>query len=426
LIRVQSSDATVVARATTSNRRNLNAINFFVAAVQTGFGPFIAFVLTENGWTQIDIGFALSIGTIAAMASQLPAGALVDRFHDKRLPALLAIAAIGVCALVLASWPAREPVLASEVLHGFASCMLGPAIAALTLAVYGQHRLGESLGHNARFASIGNAVAAGILGALGTYASQRAVFVFTAALTLPVVFALTGIGRADRALVAPETCHAAQLPPGERHQRCDRPRQIFRDKGLLVFAASAALFFLGSAAVLPIAVNELAKMYGNAVGLWLSASIIVPQIVVASLAPWIGRTADRWGRRPVLLLGFVALPVRALLFASMPGPYVLILVQALDGLSGAVFGVMVALVAADLTRRIGCLNLAMGTISLAISLGAALSTTLAGAIAGAWGDMAAFLSLAGAGCCAASLVWLIMPETRPPPMPAGLPAVQLA
>jgi MFS family permease len=189
--------------------------------------------------------------------------------------------------------------------------------------------------------------------------------------------------------------------------------QIFHDKGLLVFAASAALFFLGSAAVLPIAVNELAK-HGNAVGLWLSASIVVPQIVVGSLAPWIGRTADRWGRRPVLLLGFVALPIRALLFASMPGPYVLILVQALDGLSGAVFGVMVALVAADLTRRIGCLNLAMGTINLAISLGAALSTTLAGAIAGAWGDQAAFLSLAGAGCCAASLVWLIMPETRPP------------
>jgi MFS family permease len=385
LIRVQSRNAAAFTRATTSSRRNLDAINFFVAAVQTGFGPFIAIDLTERGWSEVNIGFALSVGTIAAMASQLPVGALVDRFHDKRLPALLAIVAIGVCALVLASWPAREPVLASEVLHGFASCMLGPAIAALTLAVYDPQGLGESLGHNARFASIGNAVAAGVLGALGTYASQRAVFVFTAVLTLPVVFALARIGRANRAPVAPETCHAAQLSPGERRQRCDQPRQIFRDKGLLVFATSAALFLLGSAAVLPIAVNELAKMHADTVGLWLSASIVVPQIVVGSLAPWIGRTADRWGRRPMLLLGFVALPIRALLFASMPGPYVLILVQALDGLSGAVFGVMVALVAADLTRRIGCLNLAIGTINLAISLGAALSTTLAGAIAGTWG-----------------------------------------
>src|SRR6202166_1653377 len=114
----------ISAMETTGSRRNLDAINFFVAAVQTGFGPFIAIVLTEHGWTQANIGVALSVGTIAAMASQLPAGTLVDRFHDKRLPALLAIIAIGACAAVLAVWPARGPVLASEVVHGFASCML--------------------------------------------------------------------------------------------------------------------------------------------------------------------------------------------------------------------------------------------------------------------------------------------------------------
>jgi hypothetical protein len=222
--------------------------------------------------------------------------------------------------------------------------MLGPAIAALTLATYGHEGLGESLGHNARFASIGSAVAAGVMGAFGTYVSQRAVFVLCAALTVPVVFALTRMGPADRAPVDPETGHAAQRPPAERRKRCGRPSQIFLDKNLLAFAVSAALFFLGSAAVLPIAVNELTTMYGDAVGLWLSASIVVPQIVVASLSPWIGRAADRLGRRPVLLLGFIALPIRALLFASMPGPYVLILVQALDGLGGAVFGVMAALV----------------------------------------------------------------------------------
>jgi hypothetical protein len=129
--------------------------------------------------------------------------------------------------------------------------------------------------------------------------------VLCAALTVPVVFALTRMGPADRAPVDPETGHAAQRPPAERRKRCGRPSQIFLDKNLLAFAVSAALFFLGSAAVLPIAVNELTTMYGDAVGLWLSASIVVPQIVVASLSPWIGRAADRLGRRPVLLLGFI-------------------------------------------------------------------------------------------------------------------------
>ena len=53
----------------------LDWFNFFVANIQTGFGPFIAVYLTTQGWTQTQIGLALSVGTLAAMASQLPAGA---------------------------------------------------------------------------------------------------------------------------------------------------------------------------------------------------------------------------------------------------------------------------------------------------------------------------------------------------------------
>jgi hypothetical protein len=176
-------------------------------------------------------------------------------------------------------------------LFGYSANRGAPYIA-LTLATNGHDGLGESLGHNARFASIGSAVAAGVIGASGTFVSQRAVFVLCAALTLPVVFALTRMGPADHVPVDPKTGHAAQLPPAERGKRCDRPSQVFRDKGLLGFAASVALFLLGSAAVLPIAVNELTKMNGDAIGLWLSASIIVPQIV-ASVALARGRPRRR-------------------------------------------------------------------------------------------------------------------------------------
>jgi MFS family permease len=110
--------------------RALDWLNFFLANVQTGFGPFIASYLTANKWTQGEIGVALSVGTATAMLSQVPAGALIDALRNKKGAGAAAIIAIAACALLLAASPTLLPVLAAEVFHGFASCMLTPAIAA--------------------------------------------------------------------------------------------------------------------------------------------------------------------------------------------------------------------------------------------------------------------------------------------------------
>lgn len=114
-----------------------------------------------------------------------------------------------------------------------------------------------------------------------------------------------------------------------------------------------------------------------------------------------------------MLLGLLALPVRGLLIAFLPDPLLLIPVQLLDGISGAVFGLMLPLIAADVSRRIGCLNLSIGVFSLAGGLGATVSTTLAGAIASSAGMQMAFLMLSAAGGVAVLLVWATMSETRP-------------
>ena len=147
----------------------LDWLNFFVSNVQTGFGPFIASYLASQAWTQGQIGLALSIGTLTTMMVQVPAGAVVDAVRDKRRMAVLAVAAIAVAALILAGLPERLPVWIAEILHGVASCLLGPVIAVLSMAVAESHgqAFGERLGRNARFASIGSGVAAGRLGASG-------------------------------------------------------------------------------------------------------------------------------------------------------------------------------------------------------------------------------------------------------------------
>ena len=378
--------------------------NFFVANVQTGFGPFIAVYLSTQAWTQGQIGAALSVGTIAGMISQLPGGALVDALYNKRLAALAACLAICVSAVMLALWPHWLPVLGAEVLHGFASAMLPTAIAAMSLALVGRRALGERLGRNARFAALGNGVAAGVMGAVGSYVSEVAVFYLTAALMLPAMAALRAI------------------PPGRVHLPVPRAAQSdgWRDAlrlllgwRVLVFAGCVLLFHLSNAAMLPLVAGEVTRSLGSQASVVIAACIVLPQLLVALASPFIGRAADRWGRRPVLLFTFSALPVRGALLALVAGPVPLVLVQMLDGISAAGFGVMVPLMAADLTRGTQRFNLCMGLFGLATGLGATVSTLLAGEIADAHGNASALFALAAAGLASVLLVLAALPETRP-------------
>jgi MFS family permease len=398
-------------RSTVSARslRALDWLNFFVANVQTGFGPFIASYLASHKWTQGEIGLALSVGTISAMVSQVPGGAAVDAMRNKKAAAAWAIAAIILSASLLASSPTVIVVMAAEVFHGFASCMLVPAMAALALALVGRHNLGDRLGRNARWASIGSAVAAGLMGLFGEYVSPRSVFWLTAALALPALVALSMIEYEQRSATAPTQPGKAAAPPGEARETIFH---LLRDRRMLTFAACVVLFHLSNAAMLNLAAGEVTAGMGNNVQLVIAACIIVPQAIVALMSPWVGRTAQHWGRRPVLILGFTALPVRALLFAAVGNPYFLVPVQMLDGISAAVFGVMLPLIAADVAGGKGRYNLCIGLFGLSAGIGATLSTALAGFIADHFGNTVSFIGLAAAGAASVLLVWLAMPETR--------------
>src|SRR5262249_10153478 len=141
--------------------------------------------------------------------------------------------------------------------------------------------------------------------------------------------------------------------------------------------------------------------------------IFVPQAVVALISPWVGRQAETDGRRPMLLLGWAALPLCGFLMASLPGTALLIAAQSVSGVSAAVFGVMLPLVADDLTRETGHFTLCLGVLGVAVSAGAILSTTVAGGIADAHGASAAIACLAAAGLAGTILVVAAMPETAP-------------
>ncbi|HEY1795665.1 MAG TPA: MFS transporter [Stellaceae bacterium] len=387
--------------------RGLDGLNLLVANIQTGFGPFISVYLTTQGWTQTAIGTALSLGTIAAMASQIPAGALVDAISKKALVALLSILAFTASALLLAVQPTALWVYVAELLHGFSSCTLGPAIAAMSLIVAGPAMLGLRLGRNARFASIGNGIGAALMGACGYYVSERAVFFLTAAVTLPTIVTLLPLARLRDPVLA------------RRREAGDVPARVpvlslLTNRALVIFALCVALFTLGNSAMLPLAGNILTKEAGNFASLLIAGCIIVPQLVVAAISPTVGDLTQRLGRRWVLVIGFCTLPIRGILFATLGHPATLVLIQGLDGIAAACVGILVPLVAADVAAGSGRYNLSMGFIGLAIGVGATISTTLAGWIADAFGAPTAYVSLALVGVVAVLLAAVAMPETRPP------------
>ncbi len=392
----------------TDRRSNagLDWLNFFTANLQTAFGPFVSVYLTQRAWTQGDIGLALGVGYAASMAAQVPAGALVDAMRRKTIAAASAIVAIIAGALTLAFLPELLPVLLAEISHAFASCMLGPAIAAISLGLAGQAAgaAGERLGRNARFASIGNGTAAGLMAVVGTSFGARAVFLLGAGLAVPGLWAL-------RLISAPN------LPAG-KHGRTPLTglASLLTDRRLLWFAACCAAFHLSNAAMLPLAAGAATTSLGRRASLVIGACIVGPQMVVAALSPFVGRAAERWGRRRVLAAGMLALPARGLALAlialnpAIPA-WQLIGVQLLDGVSGAAFGVLLPLVASDIAAPAGRFNLCMGVLGLAIGAAAASSTFFGGRIADGSLPLA-FLCLAGVGAVGVVLAWL-MPETRP-------------
>jgi MFS family permease len=186
-----------------------------------------------------------------------------------------------------------------------------------------------------------------------------------------------------------------------------------QNRPLLIFAGCLLLFHLANSAMLPLVGSVVTMKSARWATLIIAACIVVPQVVVAILSPWVGVRAQIWGRRPLLLIGFAALPIRGLLFALISDPSLLLAVQILDGLTASVFAVMVPLVVADLTRDTGHFNLGQGILGTATGTGAALSATLAGYLTDRFGSAAAFGSLAAIALAGFTLVWFLMPETRP-------------
>jgi MFS family permease len=396
----------------TPSRQSLRGLDwfiFFLADVQTGFGPFIAVYLTTQKWTQAEIGLVLSIGSIVGLIGQMPGGAIVDAARSERLVAGLAVATIGCAALCYAAWPIFPVVATAAILHAAASCVLGPAIAAISLGLVGPIAIGERLGRNARFASLGNGVAAAVMGTCGYLISSRSVFLVTFVLAIPALLSLAAI-RENEVDIA--RAHGA-VPRETADPKTTSVLSVLCRRPLLIFAGCVLLLQLANAAMLPLMAGIVTTRSSQWAPVLIAVCIVVPQAIVALMSPTVGAKAQAWGRRPLLLIAFSALAIRGILFANVHDPYLLVAVQLFDGITAAVFAVMVPLIVADVAFGTGHFNLAQGIVGTATGIGASLSTLLAGYVSDRFGSGVAFLGLAAIATIGLAVIVFLMPETRP-------------
>jgi MFS family permease len=415
-------------QAANTVERALDALNFFLADVRDGLGPYLAiYLLTEQKWDQASIGVVMSVAALAGILAQTPAGALIDRSTAKRALMIAAAIVVTAACLALPLIHQFELVAATQALAAAAGAVFAPAIAAVTLGTVGPKAFARRIGRNEAFNHAGNATAAAVAGATAYFYGPIVVFWLLAAMAVASLFATLSIpaDAIDHHLArglddttergsGDGSRHAGD---GDRHAGDGNMPSGFQVlltcRPLLIFAGATVLFHFSNAAMLPLVGQKLALVNRDLGTTLMSVCIIAAEMVMVPVAMLVGRKADIWGRKPIFAAALGVLAVRGALYPLSDNPYWLVSVQLLDGVGAGIFGALFPLVVADLTRGTGHFNVSQGAIATAAGLGGALSAAVAGFIVVGAGYGAAFLFLAAVAAIGLALFVIMMPETGP-------------
>jgi len=395
--------------------RNLDALNFFLADVRDGLGPYLAIYLIavrgpERGWNEATVGVVLTIAGIVGLLSQTPAGLLIDRAKNKPRIIMIAALLVTLSSISLPIVSGFTMVAITQSIAAVAGAVFAPAISAVTLGLVGPKLFAKRVGRNEAFNHAGNAVSAGLAGVLAWTFGPVVVFWLMAGLTVASVAVAARMRNAD---IDNAVARGLDCEPDED---CEQPgawKCLVENRPLLTFAVIAFTFHLANAAMLTSVGQLLAKTVGKDQATSLTAACIVAaQLVMVPVAVIVGRKADRWGTKPIFLVAFGFLAARGALYTLSNDPWWLVGVQALDGIGAGIFGALFPVVIADLTRGSGRFNVSQGAVATVQGLGAALSATLAGTIIVSAGYAAGFLTLAAIAAVGFVLYLVAMPETK--------------
>jgi MFS family permease len=386
--------------------RSLDALNFLLADVRGAVGPYLnVFLVTQQGWSQEAVGVVTTISGLVGLVFNPPAGALIDATRAKRGLVVAGLIVLAVSGAVTGLFPSFWPLLVASTAMAIVGDLFGPAISALTLGLFPRAALARRLGRNSAFDHAGNVAIALVAAFIGWAFSQRAVFFLT-----PFFAAL--------AAIAVLTIPAASIDHDKAREGHATDKQdaasflaLLHIRPLVIFALCTMMFHFANAPLLPLVGQKLATQHPSYATAMMSACIIAAQAIMLPIAILVGRTANRLGRKPIFLIGFAILPIRAFLYPFSDNSVWLVGVQLLDGIGAGIFGALTPLVLADIMRATGRYNLAQGVVAAALGIGASLSGLFSGIMVDRFGYAATFVALGVVALVAFAVFAIAMPET---------------
>jgi len=394
---------------------SLSALNFFMADMQAGIGPFLGVFLMAHGWQSGLIGTVMTGGGVAGMLMTTPAGALIDATHNKRLyviiPGICTVIASGIVLLSQEFWL----VAVSQVATAIAGAAIGPAVAGITLGIVRQAGFNRQNGKNQAYNHAGNMVGAGLSGLLGWLYGFTAVFWLAAAfgvLSIVSVLMIPGDAIDDDAARGLESDgggggHASGL------------QVLVESKPLLILAGALLFFHLGNAAMLPLyGLAVVADKHADPAS-FVAMTIVIAQAVMILTSLVAMRMAEKEGYWLVLLVSFVALPIRGVIAAWLLNKWGVYPVQILDGIGAGLQSVAVPGLVARILDGTGRVNAGQGAVMTTQGIGASLSPAIGGWIAQEFGYAPMFVILGSFAAVSVGL-WLVF-SNRLKPACAGRP-----
>ncbi|MBE7213062.1 MAG: MFS transporter, partial [Gluconacetobacter diazotrophicus] len=321
----------------------LESLNFFMADMQAGIGPFLGVFLLAHHWQSGLIGTVMTIGGIAGMLMTAPAGALIDSTSHKKfyviVPGICTVLASTIILLSQQFWL----VAASQVATAVAGAAIGPAVTGITLGIVRQSGFNRQNGRNQAFNHAGNMIGAGLSGFLGWKFGFTAVFWLAAAfgvLSIISVLMIPSSAIDDRVARGMKSAGAG-TGASDSDEKASGFSVLLSCKPLLILAAALACFHLGNGAMLPLyGLAVVAHQHGDAAG-FVATTIVVAQAVMIVVSILAMRWAEKDGYWLVLLVSFMALPIRGLLAAHLIDHWGVYPVQMLDGIGAGLQSVAV-------------------------------------------------------------------------------------
>jgi MFS family permease len=402
------------------SRIGLSAASFFLAEIGGVVVPFLSKYLVERGWNDSSVGVAISLGGLGVFLMQTPAGFLVDRVRQRR--ALLAGAStlVGLCfgllPLLPAWWGYLDPLL---FLAGMSRSFFGPLLGALALGLAGHAGLNRLMGTAQSCDHAGNLASALVAMSLLAWLPVTSIFYAVAVVSVLAAASVFVIraGEVDDELArglagGTPALRSASAPLGRRSAGAPPARflTLLHDRRVAILFAAVALFHLANAPVMPLVGLYIARLGGT--NTQVACVVLTAQAVMIPVAWLAGRLGERWGRKPVFAVGFLVLPVRIVLYSLTDSPWLLVVLQTLDGIGAGIYGVVIVAMCADLTRGTGRFNALQGLIATALSAGGVVGPVLAGFVVQYFGFAAAFYLFAIVAAVAAFVFVMFMPETK--------------